>query len=82
MSKWGIKVYLSINFAAPITLKELSTADPLDEEVGNWWKERVKFVYDHVPRLGGFMERLDLERKVARDLLKIMEEIMLTVLIC
>ena len=61
MNKWGIKVYLSINFASPITLKELKTADPLNEEVINWWNNRVKFMYDNIPNLGGFMVKADSE---------------------
>ncbi len=61
MSEWGIRVYLSINFAAPITLKELNTADPLDNDVIKWWKDRVKFVYEQIPNLGGFMVKADSE---------------------
>lgn len=61
MCKWGIKVYLSINFAAPITLKELNTADPLQEEVIKWWENKVKFVYSIIPELGGFMVKADSE---------------------
>lgn len=60
-SKWGIKTYLSINFAAPITLKELETADPLDENVKEWWKKRAQFVYSIIPNLGGFMVKADSE---------------------
>ena len=61
MCKWGIKVYISINFAAPITLNELSTADPLEEDVINWWENRAKFVYNSIPNLGGFMVKADSE---------------------
>lgn len=61
MNKWGIKVYLSINFASPITLNELKTADPLDEDVINWWNNKVKFVYKNIPNLGGFMVKADSE---------------------
>ena len=39
-NKWGVKTYLSINFAAPITLKDLETCDPLDEKVKGWWKKK------------------------------------------
>lgn len=63
MSKWGIKVYLSINFAAPITLGELDTADPLDTKVIKWWEERVKFIYNNIPNLGGFMVKADSEER-------------------
>lgn len=61
MFKWGIKVYLSINFATPITLNELSTADPLADEVIQWWENRAKFVYNYIPNLGGFMVKADSE---------------------
>lgn len=61
MTRWGIKIYLSINFAAPITLGELDTADPLDIKVIKWWEERVKFVYDNISNLGGFMVKADSE---------------------
>ncbi|MFT8348316.1 alpha-glucuronidase family glycosyl hydrolase [Clostridium saccharoperbutylacetonicum] len=60
-NKWGIKTYLSINFAAPITLKELETADPLEEKVKEWWKKKVEYMYSVVPNLGGFMVKADSE---------------------
>ncbi|EKQ50489.1 MULTISPECIES: alpha-glucuronidase family glycosyl hydrolase [unclassified Clostridium] len=59
--KWGIKTYLSINFAAPITLGELETSDPLDEKVKEWWKKKAQFVYNIIPNLGGFMVKADSE---------------------
>ena len=61
MSKYGIKVYLSINFAAPITLNELNTADPLDNDVIKWWENKARFIYDNIPNLGGFMVKADSE---------------------
>ena len=60
-NKWGIKTYLSINFAAPITLKDLETSDPLDEKVKEWWKKKVQYVYSVIPNLGGFMVKADSE---------------------
>lgn len=60
-NKWGIKTYLSINFAAPITLKDLDTSDPLDERVKEWWKKKVEYMYSVVPNLGGFMVKADSE---------------------
>ncbi|WP_160693164.1 alpha-glucuronidase family glycosyl hydrolase [Clostridium sp. C2-6-12] len=60
-NKWGIKTYLSINFAAPITLKDLDTSDPLDEKVKEWWKKKVEYMYSVVPNLGGFMVKADSE---------------------
>jgi alpha-glucuronidase len=60
-NKWGIKTYLSINFAAPITLKNLDTSDPLDEKVKEWWKKKVEYMYSVIPNLGGFMVKADSE---------------------
>jgi alpha-glucuronidase len=60
-NKWGIKTYLSINFAAPITLKDLDTSDPLDEKVKEWWKKKVEYMYSVIPNLGGFMVKADSE---------------------
>lgn len=59
--KWGIKVFLSINFASPITLGYLDTSDPLNDDVKNWWEERIEFIYERVPELGGFMIKADSE---------------------
>ena len=60
-SKWGIKVFLSINFASPITLGYLDTSDPLNDDVKKWWKEKIEFIYEKVPDLGGFMVKADSE---------------------
>ena len=51
---YGIKVYLSINFASPMQLGGLSTADPLDKDVIAWWKQKVKEIYRTIPDFGGF----------------------------
>ena len=51
---YGIKVYLSVNFASPIRLGKLDTADPLDKEVIGWWKQKVKEIYALIPDFGGF----------------------------
>lgn len=61
MIKYGIITYLSINFASPITLKDLDTSDPLDENVIRWWREKIKYVYSVLPNLGGFMVKADSE---------------------
>ena len=52
---WGIRVYLSVNFASPMALGKLKTADPLDAKVRNWWKEKTKEVYQLIPDFGGFL---------------------------
>ena len=39
---YGIKVYLSVNFASPKALGDVETADPLDAKVQEWWQKKVK----------------------------------------
>lgn len=58
---YGIKVYLSVNFASPMKLGGLSTADPLDEEVARWWKEKVQEIYGLIPDFGGFLVKANSE---------------------
>ena len=58
---YGIQVYLSVNFASPIRLGKLDTADPLDKEVIGWWKQKVKEIYAMIPDFGGFLVRANTE---------------------
>lgn len=58
---YGIKVYLSVNFASPMKLGGLSTADPLNEEVARWWKEKVQEIYGLIPDFGGFLVKANSE---------------------
>lgn len=58
---WGIRVYLSVNFASPMALGKLKTADPLDARVRNWWKEKTKEVYQLIPDFGGFLVKANSE---------------------
>lgn len=58
---YGIKLYLSLNYAAPVELNELNSADPLSEEVRAWWKKRMEIVFGAVPNLGGFLIKADSE---------------------
>ncbi|MGL4519780.1 MAG: alpha-glucuronidase [Phocaeicola sp.] len=58
---YGIKTYLSINFASPIHVGGLSTADPLDKEVIQWWKEKAKELYRLIPDFGGFLVKANSE---------------------
>lgn len=59
--KYGIKTYLSINFAAPIEIGGLSTADPLDNEVKEWWEDVAAKIYSFIPDFGGFLVKADSE---------------------
>lgn len=58
---YGIKVYLTARFSAPIELGRLKTADPLNAEVQNWWKEKVKEIYSYIPDFGGFLVKANSE---------------------
>lgn len=58
---YGIKVYLTARFSAPIEIGGLATADPLNAEVQNWWKNKVKEIYDYVPDFGGFVVKANSE---------------------
>ena len=58
---FGLRVYLSINFASPIKLGGLSTADPLNAEVVGWWKDKVNEIYRLLPDFGGFLVKANSE---------------------
>ena len=58
---YGIKVYLSINFATPMALKETKTADPLDKSVVRWWQKKAKEIYKLIPDFGGFLVKANSE---------------------
>ncbi len=58
---YGIKTYLSVNFASPEVIGGLETADPLDPAVKAWWKEKVKEIYDLIPDFGGFLVKANSE---------------------
>ncbi|QGH33943.1 alpha-glucuronidase [Gracilibacillus salitolerans] len=60
---YGITLYLSINFGSPVTIGDLDTADPLDQSVQNWWKEKAKEIYDYIPDFGGFVVKADSENR-------------------
>jgi alpha-glucuronidase len=57
----GIKVHLSVSFAAPVTLGGLPTADPLDPAVGEWWARTTAAVYAVIPDFGGYVVKADSE---------------------
>jgi alpha-glucuronidase len=58
---YGIKVYLSVNFASPKILGGLKTADPLDPQVQEWWKNKVDEIYKLIPDFGGFTVKANSE---------------------
>jgi alpha-glucuronidase len=58
---WGIKVYLSARFSAPIEIGHLKSADPLDPEVQAWWKTKTDEIYREIPDFGGFLVKANSE---------------------
>jgi len=58
---YGIKLFLSLNFAAPMEIGGLTLADPLDSQVITWWKGAFKEIYEYIPDFGGFLVKADSE---------------------
>lgn len=58
---YGIRVYLSVNFASPMVLDSLPTADPLDPAVQDWWKRKADEIYGLIPDFGGFLVKANSE---------------------
>lgn len=61
LERYGIRTYLSINFASPMALGGLPTADPLDPQVRQWWREKVDAIYRLMPNFGGFLVKANSE---------------------
>lgn len=58
---YGIRIFLSANFDSPVKLGELKTSDPLDPQVKEWWKNKVKEIYSVIPDFGGFLVKANSE---------------------
>lgn len=58
---YGIKVYLTARFSAPVEAGGLKTADPLDTEVREWWKKKTDEIYQYIPDFGGFLVKANSE---------------------
>ncbi|HRI79797.1 MAG TPA: alpha-glucuronidase, partial [Cyclobacteriaceae bacterium] len=58
---YGIKIYLSARFSAPMEIGNLKTADPLNPEVRKWWKDKIDELYQRVPDFGGFVVKANSE---------------------
>jgi len=58
---YGIRVFLSVRFSSPIEIGGLDTADPLDPEVQQWWKDKADEIYRHIPDFGGFLVKANSE---------------------
>lgn len=58
---WGVRVYLTARFSAPIEIGGLSRADPLDPAVAAWWREKIAEIYRVIPDFGGFLVKANSE---------------------
>lgn len=58
---YGIKVYLTAKFSAPVEIGGLKTADPLDTSVQSWWKKKADEIYSYIPGFGGFLVKANSE---------------------
>jgi alpha-glucuronidase len=58
---YGIKVYLTARFSAPVEVGKLKTADPLDPEVNAWWEKKAEEIYSYIPDFGGFLVKANSE---------------------
>ncbi len=61
LREYGIQTYLSVNFSSPAALGGLDTSDPMDEEVRQWWKDKVTEIYALIPDFGGFLVKANSE---------------------
>ncbi len=58
---YGIKIYLSVKFSSPQNIGGLTTSDPIDPNVQEWWKNKVKEIYSYIPDFGGFLVKANSE---------------------
>lgn len=58
---WGLRVYLTARFSAPMEIGGLRTADPLDPRVQAWWRAKANEIYRAVPDFGGFLVKANSE---------------------
>ncbi|MCQ2179717.1 MAG: alpha-glucuronidase [Bacteroidales bacterium] len=61
LERYDMDVFLAVNFASPMALGDLDTADPLDIRVCDWWKAKVDRIYELVPNFGGFLVKASSE---------------------
>ena len=58
---YGIRVFLCPNFNSPAKLGDLKTGDPMNPEVKQWWRTKVKEIYSLIPDFGGFLVKANSE---------------------
>ncbi len=61
LRRYGIRVYLSVNFASPMRIGNLRTADPYNDDVVAWWQKKVDSIYAKIPDFGGFLVKANSE---------------------
>lgn len=60
-AEYGLTFYLSLNYASTIEIGGLDSADPFDERVIAWWKDKMAEIFAKIPNLGGFLVKADSE---------------------
>ena len=60
---YGLTLFLSVNYAAPIEVDWVDTADPLNKDVQAFWKQTAELIYEHIPYFGGFVVKADSENR-------------------
>ena len=58
---WGVKLAVSVDLSSPVAVGGLKTFDPLDRDVGAWWKKKVNEIYQRIPDFAGFVVKADSE---------------------
>ena len=61
LAAYGITLYLSVNFAAPMELGNLTLSDPCNPDVQVWWKQKAREIWENLPGFGGFLVKADSE---------------------
>lgn len=59
--EYGLTLYLSLNYASPIEIGGLDSADPFDQRVIGWWETKMEEIFRRIPNLGGFLVKADSE---------------------
>lgn len=60
---YGLTLFLSVNYAAPIEVDWVDSADPLNDKVREFWKNTAELIYEHIPYFGGFVVKADSENR-------------------
>jgi alpha-glucuronidase len=58
---WGVALSVAVDLSSPKVMGGLATFDPLDAQVGAWWRNKVDEIYQHIPDFGGFVIKADSE---------------------